>query len=76
MQLSEGALAEVTEGMALVSRAERHFNHLEARLMDCRVKVDRDSFRNIRFYLDQLHAELTPIPLAVAQARADKAAAK
>lgn len=67
--LSEGALAEVTEGMALVSRAERHLNNLEARLQNCRISVDGDSFKHIRFYLDQLHAQLAPIPLAVAEAK-------
>jgi hypothetical protein len=72
MNISEGALAEVTEGMALVTRAETHLNHLEARLKHCRVHVDDSSFRHIRFYLDQLHAQLAPIPLQVAEAKAAK----
>lgn len=66
MKISEGALAEVVEGMALTSRAERHFNNLEARLKHCRVTVDDDSFKNIRYYLDKLHAQLAPIPLQAA----------
>lgn len=68
--LSEGALAEVAEGMALCSRAERHFDLLEARLSECRVKIDRKSFENIRYHLDKLHAQLTPLPLLSADAAA------
>ena len=72
MHMSEGALAEVVEGMSLVSRAERHLNTLEARLQHCRVSVDSDSFRNIRYYLDKIHSELSPIPLQVAEAAAKR----
>lgn len=68
MKMSEGALAEVVEGMALVSRAERHLSTLEARLKHCRVQVDDSSFKHIRYYLDQLHAQLAPIPLKAAEA--------
>lgn len=70
--LSEGALAEVVDGMALVNRAERHLSNLEARLQSCRVSVDADSFKNIRYYLDKLHAELSPLPLAHAEAVAEQ----
>lgn len=71
MGMSEGALAEVVEGMALVSRAERHLNNLEARLSQCRVSVDSDSFKHIRFYLDQIHGQLAPLPLQVAESKAN-----
>jgi hypothetical protein len=75
MHLTEGALAEVTEGMSLVSRAEKHLTTLEARLKHCRVTVDDDSFKHIRFYLDRIHAQLAPLPLkhAEAVAKAQKA---
>lgn len=68
MELSEGTLAEVVDGMKLISRAEKHFEVMEARLRHCRVSVDDSSFKNIRFYLDKLHAELEPIPLLHAEA--------
>ena len=76
MDMSEGALAEVTEGMALVSRAERHLDRMESALKNCRVSIDSDSFKHIRYYLDKIHAELAPIPLQVAEAQASKRGAK
>lgn len=70
--LSESALAEVTEGMALVSRAERHLGNLESRLEHCRIEIDADSFKHVGYYLDQIHAKLAPIVLAHAEAVAAK----
>lgn len=70
--ISEGALAEVVEGMQLLSRADRHLSHLQARLKDCRVEIDSDSFKHVSFYLDQIHAKLSVIPLQVADAQAAK----
>lgn len=70
--LSEAALAEVTEGMALLNRAERHLDLMEARLRHCRVNIDSDSFRNVRYYLDQIYEKLAPIPLQQAEALAAK----
>lgn len=72
VRMSEAALAEVTEGMALLNRAERHLDGLEARLKHCRVSIDESSFKHLRYYLDQIHAQLAPIPLQVAEAEAKK----
>jgi hypothetical protein len=69
MKMSEGALAEVVEGMILVSKAEKHLGTLEARLKHCKVQVDESSFKHIRYYLDKLHADLAPIPLQAAEAK-------
>jgi hypothetical protein len=73
MILSEGQLAEVVEGMALLNRAERHLQTMEERLRQCRVSVDPDSMKNISYYLDKIYSELAPIPLqhleAVAQSK-------
>lgn len=66
--LSEAALAEVVEGMGLVSRAEKHINFMESRLAHCRVEVDGDSFKHLRYYLDQIHAQLAPKVLDHAEA--------
>lgn len=67
--LSEGAYAEVCESMGLLNRAETHLRHMESRLKQCKISIDPDSLKHISFYLDKIHAQLEPLPLAHAEAR-------
>lgn len=66
--LSEGAMASVSYGMRVASKADHALYEIEQELKHCKVSVDSDSFKNARFYLDKIYANLSPIPLANAEA--------
>lgn len=61
--LSEAALAEVAYGMRVASSAEKHIDQVEAALRRCKVSVESDSFKHIRYYLDKMHADLAQAAL-------------
>lgn len=70
--LSENALAYVTRGMSIASKCNHALYDIEQELKSCKVSVDSDSMKHARFYLEQIYASLSPLPLASAEAGAGK----
>lgn len=62
--LAEGALAEVTETMRLLSAADRRIQAAEATLEACRVPFDHRPFRKLSECLDEAWQALQPAMLA------------
>lgn len=66
--LHESGFAELVEGLSLVTRADQRLRNLEDRLKHYKVTVDEDSFKNIKHYIDKLHADLAQSVLKHADA--------
>lgn len=58
-RLSEGQYAVTADAMQLVTRAENHLEDTFASLKNCKMHVDRDSFKHVQFYLDKIHNDLS-----------------
>ena len=62
-ELSCGQVATACESMRIVGAASRKLDQVFGELQHARIHVDADSFKHVQYYLDQIHAQLAPLPL-------------
>lgn len=63
-ELSCGQVATACQSMIAVGEASRELDQVLGNLQHARVHVDVESFKHVQYYLDQIHAQLAPLPLA------------